>query len=414
MKILLFHLTGNANVKSAAYGLISAGLLAEFHVSIASIPGGILDRIGTFGPFSEIRRRRFDPVSKPFLRTWPWFEIGRIFALKGGFTTLTHRKAGIFYIDAVVQNLDRHVAKRLKRAKKNEISAVYGYEDTTLFAFREAKQRGFQCLYDLPIGYWRAAYKILEAERERWPEWMATMPGLEASAEKLSRKEEELQLADRIFVASTFTASTLEYFPGKLAKIEVIPYGFPPVSKEIRIYAGFESHRPLKLLFVGSLSQRKGIAYLFEAVKSFGDRVALTLVGSKITNDCPVLNKELSQHCWIPSLPHEQILNLMRESDVLVFPSLFEGFGLVITEAMSQGTPVITTNRTAGPDIIEHGKNGWLIEAGSTEALKECISNILLSPELIKQVGEAAMEKARLRPWASYGKELAAAVGRNN
>ena len=52
----------------------------------------------------------------------------------------------------------------------------------------------------------------------------------------------------------------------------------------------------------------------------------------------------------------------MREHDVFVFPSLFEGFGLVITESMSQGTPVITTDRTAGPDLIKNDENGWLLK----------------------------------------------------
>ena len=100
----------------------------------------------------------------------------------------------------------------------------------------------------------------------------------------------------------------------------------------------------------------------------------------------------------------------MREQDVLVFPSLFEGFGLVITEAMSQGTPVITTDRTAGPDLITHGENGWLIEAGSTEALKQAIEELLYRPEMIESTGRAAMETARLRPWEVYGMELAKAV----
>ncbi len=102
----------------------------------------------------------------------------------------------------------------------------------------------------------------------------------------------------------------------------------------------------------------------------------------------------------------------MREHDVFVFPSLFEGFGLVITEAMSQGTPVITTDRTAGPDLIEHGRNGWLIEAGSTPALQAAIEELLHHPQQIASTGKEAMETARQRPWEVYGRELAKAVGR--
>jgi glycosyltransferase involved in cell wall biosynthesis len=215
-------------------------------------------------------------------------------------------------------------------------------------------------------------------------------------------------MADQIIVASSFTAKSLSDYSGKLAPISVIPYGFPSVV-ENRVYKKLK-HRPLKLLFVGGLSQRKGIANLFEAVSYLGDKVSLTVVGRKSVEGCKPLNEALNLHSWIPSLPHAEILQLMREHDVLVFPSLFEGFGLVITEAMSQGTPVITTDRTAGPDIIKHNVNGWLIEAGSTNALKECIENILHNPVMLKEVGLAAIETARNRTWETYGNELAATI----
>ncbi len=413
MKILLSHLTGNANVKSAAYGFFEANILAEFHVAIASIPGSVLDRIGSINLFSEIRRRRFNPVLKPFMHTWPWFELARMVSLKTGFASLTNKRTAPFFIDAVVQNLDKHVANSLRNAKKKGANAVYCYEDVAIFSFREAKRLGLQCFYDLPIGYWRTAHRLLEAERERWPAWIPTMTGLSDWNEKLARKDEELKMADRIFVASTFTEKTLKDFPGSLAPIEVVPYGFPPVNDVPRLYPGFKNGRPLKLLFVGSLSQRKGIADLFAAVKVLGEKVTLTLVGSKTIHGCAVLENALARHTYISSLPHHEILKLMREHDVLVFPSLFEGFGLVITEAMSQGTPVITTDRTAGPDIIKHNNNGWLIEAGSTIALKEAIENLLMNPASIEGTSRAAMETARLRPWELYGKELSEACGKN-
>ncbi len=414
MKLLSFHLTGNANVKAAIEGFATAGLLSEFHVTIAATPGSMLDRLGALGIFSEIRRRRFSLALKPFLRTWPWLEVARILAKKGGFKKLTKQGSGPFHVDAVVQNLDKHVADSLKLAVKNGVNAVYGYEDTAIFSFREAKRLGIQCLYDLPIGYWRTAHRLLETERQRWPEWIPTMPGLSDWDEKLERKEEELRMADRIFVASTFTANTLKEFPGTLAPVEIIPYGFPPVSNEVRIYQSFKNNRPLKILFVGSLSQRKGIADLFAVADDFGKKVKLTLVGSKPTNNCIVLENALAKHEYIPGLPHHEVLKLMRENDVFVFPSLFEGFGLVITEAMSQGTPVITTERTAGPDLIENGKNGWLIEAGSTSALKNAIGNLLEHPEIVEEAGRAAMETARKRPWNVYGKELAEAIQRKH
>jgi glycosyltransferase involved in cell wall biosynthesis len=408
--IVTSHLTGNANVKAANYGFMEAGLLTEFYVSFASFPGSVLDKLGNFGPFADIRRRQFHPALRPFTRSWPWLEIGRIIAPKAGLTQLVNEKNALFHIDDVVHNFDRHVASQLSKAMSKGAHAVYGYEDTALASFQQAKRLGLKCIYDLPIGYWRAAQRLLAPERERWPEWASTLNSLQDSEAKLTRKENELLLADAIFVASSFTANTLSDYQGVLPPVRVIPYGFPPVSDVPKAYSSSTGGRPLKVLFVGSLSQRKGIADLFAAVEALKPHVELTVVGSKSTDGCQALNTALTKHRWVPSLPHDKILELMRISDVLAFPSLFEGFGLVITEAMSQGTPVITTDRTIGPDIIEHGVNGWLVEAGSTSALQAALEDILRRPHLVSVVGHQALASARQRPWSVYGRELATAV----
>lgn len=413
MKVLISHPTSNEFNRSAAYGLLEAGLLSEFHTAIALFPDTMLDRISNIGPLSEIKRRSFNTSLRPLTHTWPWLEIGRQLASKAGLSKLVKHETGAFSVDAVYRSLDKKVASRLRAAQQKGLTAIYAYEDGAVFSFPKAKQLGLECIYDLPIGYWRAARRLLEPERERWPDWIPTLSGLTDSDAKLARKDEELALADRIFVASQFTANTLKDFPGTLAPIEVIPYGFPPVSAR-REYSSKTGKSPLKLLFVGGLSQRKGIADLFAAVENLVPYVELTVVGLKSTNNCKALNDALERHRWIPSLSHEGILKLMREHDVLVFPSLFEGFGLVITEAMSQGTPVITTERTAGPDLIEHGRNGWLIEAGNTSALQESIEDLISSRHIIAQAGQEAMEAARKRPWSVYSRELAQAISRHH
>jgi glycosyltransferase involved in cell wall biosynthesis len=407
--IVLSQLTGNANVKAAAYGFAQKDILNSYFVSLAVYPGNLLDKISRIGPLSEIKRRKHDILLQPYTKMWPWVELARMLAVKSGISSLTIPPTSPFYMYTIIKMFDKYVASQLKTVVKTGATAVYGYEDTVLSTFLEAKNLGLSCLYDLPIGYWRSAHRLLDEERERWPEWVPTLTGLKDSEEKLARKDEELQLADQIFVASNFTATTLEEFPGKLAPIKVIPYGFPDVALN-REYSSPIAKKPLKLLFVGGLSQRKGIADLFAAVEAIGQHVSLTVVGNKKNDDCLPLNIALTKHRWIPSLSHDGILKLMREHDVLVFPSLFEGFGLVITEAMSQGTPVITTNRTIGPNFIEHGKNGWLIEAGSTQAIQQVLEEILEMPDSIEIVGRNAMRTAAERPWSVYSNELASTV----
>jgi glycosyltransferase involved in cell wall biosynthesis len=406
--VTLSHPIGNPNLRAVGNGLADAGLLSAFYTSIASFDGSLLNSLSAVGPLAEIKKRHFDNRLRPFTHTAPFVDIGRLLFTKLKADSLIRHEVGPFCIDAVFRYIDTITSQSLKKAAGNGTKAVYAYEDGAEETFKTAKQLNIKCLYDLPIGYWRTARILLEQELERRPEWAVTLTGFNDSIVKLQKKDEELKLADIIFVASKFTASSLSDFPGKLKRIEVIPYGFPPVANN-RIYSKNLNKR-LKLLFVGGLSQRKGIANLFEAVDAYKNYVELTVVGRKANVACPALDAELIKHNWISSLAHNQILDLMAEHDVFVFPSLFEGFGLVITEAMSQGTPVITTERTAGPDLITPNENGWLVEAGSTDALKGAIENILQKRSVVAEVGAEALEKAKSRTWQNYGAEVAAAI----
>ncbi|SFZ94028.1 Glycosyltransferase involved in cell wall bisynthesis [Flaviramulus basaltis] len=407
MKVLINHPTSNQNNRAVLKGLLNEGMVYRFITSIAIFPGSFINKLSNINSLKEISRRSFNPELKTLTKTFPIKEIFRLFSGKMGLSTLIKHETGIFSVDAVYYNLDKKVASSLKKASQNGLDAIYAYEDGAYYSFKEAKKHGVECLYDLPIGYWKAARKLLSKEIELWPEWKATLHGFKDSETKLKRKDNELALADRIFVASTFTAKTLKEYPGQLAPIKVIPYGFPKPIKN-RVYNIGE--RPIKLLFVGGLSQRKGIANMFTAVNNLLPHVELTVIGRKSTNDCEALNDALIKYKWIPSLPHDEVLKQMQEHDVLLFPSLFEGFGLVITEAMSQGTPVITTDRTAGPDLIEHDVNGWIVEAGSTDELQKCIRILIEHPEKIVEAGKKAIETAKQRPWSVYGKELANAI----
>ena len=121
-----------------------------------------------------------------------------------------------------------YIDNKVSRFLNNNISiqGVYCYEDCALNSFTLAKKNNISCFYDLPIGYWRTARRLLENERINRPEWSNTLTGFKDSENKLKRKDAELLLANHIFVASSFTAKTLEDYPNNLCDISVIPYGF--------------------------------------------------------------------------------------------------------------------------------------------------------------------------------------------
>ena len=408
MKLLVSHPTLNANSKNLVFGLLKNKMLFKLFTTIAIFPNQLLYKFGLHPKLKDLQRRGLDRKWQPYTQSKSFFEFGRLFASKLNLEFLLKHEKGFFCVDEVYQKHDKWVANNLIKAHKEGLKGVYAYEDGALATFIKAKQLGIKCIYDLPIGYWKSARILMDKEFDINPDWSNTLTGFNDSLDKLNRKDQELALADVIFVASSFTKKTLEEYSGNLPEIKVIPYGFPhaELKKEYKTLEG----RKLKILFVGGLSQRKGLSYLFEAVDEMQNKVELTVVGHKAVSDCIVLNQALDKHQWIPSMSHDKVLECMLEHDVLVFPSLFEGFGLVITEAMSQGVPVITTDRTAGPDLIKDGEDGWIIPSGSSIAIKEILTKILERPEMLKEFGLSAQNKSQTRPWSVYGQEMAEAI----
>jgi len=408
--ILFSHPTGNANVRHAALGLQHAGLLGEFWTCINHQPDGKLARLLPAGMKQQLARRSFPAELQPHLHTYPFFEYGRLLSGRAGLGFLSRHEKGMLSVDAVYQSLDRRVCRALHNSQ--DFTGVYAYEDGAVTTFREAKRRGLPALYDLPIGYWRAARDLLIEEAEREPEWASTLIGNEDSAAKTARKDEELALADSVYVASSFTLKTLSNAPAFRAKVEVIPYGAPPrpPNAPARIRRG--SDGPLRAIFVGSLGQRKGLSYLFQACQSLKPGVELTVIGTPPLQPCPTLERHLQQVRWIPSCPHVEVLAEMAAHDVFVFPSLFEGFGLVLLEAMAMGLPIITTAHTAGPDLINNNNEGFIVPIRSSEAIAEKLDQLRKDRALAFEMGTAAQVRAATFTWSGYEERLAASVAK--
>ncbi len=309
-------------------------------------------------------------------------------------------------MDAVYRALDERVASRLQQDP--DIDAVYAYEDGAWASFQIARKLGVKAIYELPIGYWRFSRGLLEEEAAREPEWATTLRGNHDSIEKLFRKDEELALANHILVPSEFVRKTLLDAASVNAPISVIPYGapLPLLWKEPRN----NTDGKLKVIFVGALSQRKGLSYLLKAVECCKQNVTLTLIGRK-AGECRALDRALHLHRWIPSLPHAEVLEEIRRHDVMVFPSLFEGFGLVLLEAMSQGVPVIATTHSAAPDFLRDGDDGFLVPIRDAEAIGEKLELLLSDRSQLSAMSEAAIRKARLHSWQRYREGLIATVG---
>lgn len=405
MRLSLVHPTSNPFSRNAALALAEAGLLHEIITAIAYNPKSSVSRYLDFLPkpirnrvTDELGRRTWIPPHSVPIQTHIWQESIRLALVKTGLSSrfgLGHQGP----IDWVYASLDRHAAKH----HLQDIHAIYAYEDGAASTFAAAKQRDILCLYDLPILFYRASRDIQTEEAEHFPELAPALQAVKEPIWKIERKEQEIHLADHIFVASSVTKKSLLEFGIKPEKISVIPYGSPvdyfhPMPKP---------DGQFRALFVGRVGPRKGVHYLLQAWQELKlPKAELMLIG---INEFPAgwLDRYGEDFRYISSVPHAFLNQYYSKANVLVFPSLVEGFGLVLLEAMACGIPVITTPNTAGPDIIVDGAEGFIVPVRDVGALKEKLQWCYCHPEELAEMGRSARRKAERLTWELYRAKLA-------
>ena len=274
-------------------------------------------------------------------------------------------------------------------------SAVYAYEDGALRTFRRAERLGIARVWDLPTRHHQATKDLWRDEMQRWPDAIDRPPHREP-AWKDRRKDAELALATTVSVASSYVKSTLERLDLR-APVVVIPYGFPVdlFRPKARRPAG-----PFRVLSVGAHDIPKGTPYLLEAWKRAAIPGAeLHLVGS-LRLGKSFLDGYAGGFRHTPALPRAELEAHYTTADLLVFPTLGDGFGLVIQEAMCCATPVITTFCGGGPECITDGTDGWLLPARDVDALVEKLRWAAANRDQVAVAGLAA--RGRAEGWTAH------------
>jgi glycosyltransferase involved in cell wall biosynthesis len=325
---------------------------------------------------------------------------------------LDRHETGWASVDQVYRDLDRAVAANIQgeaRGAASSVVAVYGYEDGCLETFRAAKKRGLKCFYDLPIAYWQTVRRLLEEEKERLPEWEPTLIGTRDSEAKLARKTEELALADVVICPSLFVLESLPDATRKGKHCIVAEFGSPPRAWNAADRPAAPDKK-LRILFAGSMSQRKGLADLFAAMKLLKRHdVELIVMGSLIA-PMEFYRRDFPDFTYMPPRPHDEVLDLMRTCDALVLPSIVEGRALVQQEAMANGLPLIVTANTGGEDLVVEGETGFLVPMRSPVALAEKIAWLADHRSALPGMRAAAIRKAGEYPWSRYTDRILAAI----
>jgi glycosyltransferase involved in cell wall biosynthesis len=167
----------------------------------------------------------------------------------------------------------------------------------------------------------------------------------------------------------------------------------------------YSERAPVRLLYVGTWLDRKGIYYLADALRALilkGLPVELTVAGCGGSESAvrDFFAAEVRGHVRVvPFVKREDMPNVYAEHDIFVFASLMEGLPLSLLEAMAAGMPVVTTYNSGMADVVEDGFNGLTVLTADTDSLVEAIERLCSSVELRKQIGQEATRTMRRYTW---------------
>jgi len=186
-------------------------------------------------------------------------------------------------------------------------------------------------------------------------------------------------------------------------RIDVVPHGVS--DRFLSDDPGPDAPRGEGLLFCGSWDQVKGIHYLiqaFERIAAASPRQRLTVLGAGVPAD--TVRAAFPEHLRplvhvIDRAPEEDVIRALRAHDVLLWPSTYEGFGLVLIEAMSQRLAVVATPVGCASTLVRDGVNGLLVPPRDAEALASAASTLMNDAPLRRRLGAAARETVAGMSW---------------
>ncbi len=397
----------NSNSRAALTAFASAGLKVNLFSSIAiAEENRLIERLPAFLKKELLRRRC--PASI-IIRMSPVREIFRLLSARTGLDGLISPD-GIFSMDNVCKDVDRALADHL-HTHTDGSGLVYAYEDAALETLTQAQSMGLRSGYDLPIAYWSFAQCTLAEEQERYPQWLPTFADSFFSEAKTTRKSREAELADRIFVPSQFVLNSL---PSQLRhKATIATFGSPLVPLAPLEERPSEPRTTLKLLFVGSLTQRKGLADLFTALKLLNrSDIRLSVIGAPRLPMSFYFN-QYSHFEYHSPRSQGEVYASMANADLLVLPSLIEGCALVQQEALMQGVPLLVTPNTGGDHLVLDGITGFTVPVRSPEKLAERISWCADHRNELSHMRLPCRQHAEKFTWQEYGEKLLSTMGIN-
>jgi glycosyltransferase involved in cell wall biosynthesis len=351
---------------------------------------GVLERVFTGLPRWKVQDEGLPPEK---VSTFPYFQtvfegMGRFgmhhYPLKTELNWWCH------------QTLDRHVARNLPTCDVLHALSYCGLESG-----REAQRRGAVWVCDVVNSHLGYQDDVLAEEFER-----VGLPYTRQDQRFLEYATASYEGADMITVPSTFARESFLERGVPDRKLALIPFG-----------VDLERFRPLptarddtfRVLYVGQIAVRKGIHDLMEAFRLAAiPSSELVLVGTPLPEFHELARRMPEVHVQLPGpQPAARLPEYYSAADVLVLPSIEDGFGYVIAEAMACGCAILATTHTGGPDLVTDGREGFIVPPRSPQALAEKLVWLFEHSEERETMRQAALDRVQsFGGWDSYSERM--------
>ncbi len=368
---------------------------------------------GRFHAFNLAEQLNKDKFLKQLITSYPKSYIKKNFLIEDQSITslplkeILHRSLikinfinKYFDVDLFTSKIFEHKASKYINFENTDI--LVGWSSFSLKSFQLAKK--FNCVKILERGSSHIEYQkdILKEEYD--------LLGLNhniPSPKLIDKEKKEYDLSDYICVPSEFSKKSFLKKGFSEKKIITIPYGvnlkYFSSSKKI------EEDKEFKIICVGAISVRKGVVYLLNAFNELKlENCKLILIGDIERGFEKILEPLLNENVQIiNSVNQNSLKEFYNKANLFVTPSIEDGFGMVILQAMACGLPVITTKNTGGSEIVDEGVDGFVIPIRDKEELKEKILILYQNKDYLLSMSKKAEQKAKsFFSWEIYGEKI--------
>jgi glycosyltransferase involved in cell wall biosynthesis len=288
-------------------------------------------------------------------------------------------------------------------ARRLNAGAVFSYSYYAGWTFDDLEPQFLRLLHQVHP-YAPALKKIYEQEMSRGSllsEHLRDELEIGGDRDFYDKLTSGARMAQHIVVASEFTKQTLISEGILPERISIIPYGTD--LGHFSLGPGTGSGK-MKVLFVGSISARKGIGYLLEAWRLLNPQSAELIIVGQVPNNREIHDAlSRSGATVLGRVDQQRLLELFQSASLFCLPSIAEGFGLVFLQALACGTPILGTEATGAADITRRDPEvGFLVKAASVESLATGLEKALSMQHTLTQLRPLCSMVANHYTWTDF------------